>query len=289
MRTLEKLFYIAISVGLATLGYATPLFVLLLSAVLPDPEDILVRDAVEREVGLAADPGTLDDAFLRDIPGPPPQTPEPGEAVVEPVAVAPAPPPPKAEERPEPPKEEAPPPTAEEERAGADLPKDLPENPIAPGAGARGLARADQVVRQANAAGVKGPAKKGGGKGSKKQKCVDPTPGISQVGDNEYSIERQIILDLANDLDKASKLAWTAWAYNDKGKTIGFTVKKIRCGSILDQAGLQNGDIIHEINGKNVTSITQAFGAWRKVRKKDLVRVKITRKGQKMELRYHIE
>lgn len=289
MRALRKLFYMAVSVGLATLGYATPLVALLFSAVLQDPEDILVRQAVEREVGLAADEGILDDAFLRDISGPPPQTPEPGDETVQPVVVPPTPPPPPPVAKPEPPKEEAPPPTAEEEKAGEELPADLPQNPIAPKAGARALARAEAATRQANAAGVKGPTKKGGGKGSKKPKCVDPTPGIAEVGENEFSIERDIIMDLANDLDKAAKLAYTAWAYNDKGKTVGFTVKRIKCGSILDQAGLENGDIIHEINGKNVTSITAAFGAWRKVRKKDLVRVKITRKGQKMELRYHIE
>lgn len=288
MRLLRKLFYIAISIGLAVLGYATPLVALLLGAILPDPEDLMVRQAVEREVGLAPDVGTLDDAFLRDVAGPPPQTPNPGEDAVDPTPEPVVVPPPEPVKKDEPPKEEAPAPTAEQEKAGPELPKDLPQNPIAPKAGARSAAEV-RAARAASAAGVKGPTKKGGGKGSKKQKCVDPTPGIATVGENEYSIERQIILDLANDLDKASRLAWTAWAYNEKGKTIGFTVKKIRCGSILDQAGLQNGDIIHEINGKNVTSITQAFGAWRKVRKKDLVRVKITRKGEKMELRYHIE
>ena len=224
MRGARKLFYIAISIGLATLGFATPLVAMIVGALMPDPEELIIRQAVEREVGLAPDFGTLDDAYLRDVPGPPPQTPEPGED-----------------------------------------------------------------ARAAAAAGAKGATKAGGGKGSKKQKCVDPTPGIALVGDNEYSVDRQIILDLANDLERASHLAWTGWAYNDKGKTIGFTVKKIRCGSILDQVGLKNGDIIHEINGKNVTSITQAFGAWRKVCKKDLVRVKITRKGEKMEMRYHVE
>ncbi len=244
MRGARKLFYIAISIGLATLGFATPLVAMIVGALMPDPEELIIRQAVEREVGLAPDFGTLDDAYLRDVPGPPPQTPEPGEDAVDPTpAPAVAPPEPVKEPDEKPPDEKQP---SEAEKAGAQLPKDLPQNPIAPRAGDRGKSAAEiRAARAAAAAGAKGATKAGGGKGSKKQKCVDPTPGIALVGDNEYSVDRQIILDLANDLEKASHLAWTGWAYKDKGKTIWFTVKKIRCGSILHQLGLKNGDNIH--------------------------------------------
>lgn len=289
MRGARKLFYILISIGLATLGFATPLVGLVFGALMPDGEELIIRDAVQREVGLAPDYGTLDDAFLRDVPGPDPSAPDPGDEPVEPMET-PAPPEPEPVKPPIAPPAEKKAVPSETEREGAQLPEDLPKNPVSPRTQSTGRTAAEiRAARAAAAAAAKGATKKGGGQGSKKPKCVDPTPGIAQVGENEYSVERQIILDLANDLERASKLAWTGWAYNEKGKTIGFTVKKIRCGSILDQVGLKNGDIIHEINGKNVTSITQAFGAWRKVRKKDMVRVKITRKGEKMELRYHVE
>lgn len=290
MRILREIFHFSIAFLLALAGYAVPLAVLLLSALVPDPERLIIEKAPEREVGLAPDEGLLDDAFLRDTPGPAPQDPEPGEAKEapdEPVVVAPVEPKPKpkpveekeAEKEPVEEKAEAPPTEALPERADAP-PKATPN-------GAAAAARAARAERlAAERAAVK---KKGGGKGSKKQKCMDPTPGVASVGTNEWTVPRDVILMYASDLDAAAKLASVAWAHNDKGKVIGFTVKRIRCGSLLEQAGLQNGDIIHSVNGKEVRSVVNAFAAWRKVRKKDVVRVKITRKGQKMELKYQIE
>lgn len=287
-RFIRECFYFFIAFLIAVSGYAVPLVVLLMSAILPDPEQLIIEHAPEREVGLAMDEGLLDDAFLRDQPGPAPQDPDPGEAKEappEPVVQAPV--------EPDPPKKpvKEPPPEAEQDEKPTDgLVADLP---VKEGATPRAKADASALIRAARAerlAAERAAAKKkGGGKGTKKQKCADPTPGVAAIGPNEYSIEREIIMRYANDLDTASRLAYVDWARNDKGKVIGFTVKRIRCGTLLDQAGLQNGDIIHSFNGKEVKSIVNAFAAWRKVRKKEVVRVKITRKGEKIELRYHIE
>ena len=291
MRIIREMFYFSIAFLLAVSGYAVPLVVLLFSALIPDPEQLVMDKAPEREVSLAADNGLLDDAFLKDTPGPAPTDPDPGEAKdapPEPVT------PPKAEPpQPDPPKKTVKPPVEEkvEEKATDGLEADLPQRADAPTH--RATAMTAEQIRAARAeriAAVKAAtAKKGGGKGSKKQKCADPTPGVVSLGENEWSIERDIILRFSSDLDSAAKLAVVAWAYNDKGKIIGFSVRRIRCGTLLDQAGLQNGDIVQEINGKPVRSIVQAFSVWRKVRKKDVVRVKVKRKNENLELKYRIE
>lgn len=292
MRIIREMFYFSIAFLLAVSGYAVPLVVLLFSALLPDPEQLVMDKAPEREVSLAADNGLLDDAFLKDTPGPAPTDPDPGEAKSAPTEPA-TPPPPEPPPKPEPPKKADKKPVEETstDKRTDGLDADLPERADAPNH--RPTAMTAEQIRAARAeriAAVKAAtAKKGGGKGSKKQKCADPTPGVLSLGTNEWSIERDIILRFASDLDSAAKLAVVAWAYNDKGKVIGFSVKRIRCGTLLDQAGLQNGDIVQEINGKPVRSIVQAFSVWRKVRKKEIVRVKISRKGQNLELKYRIE
>ena len=124
--------------------------------------------------------------------------------------------------------------------------------------------------------------------GQKKQRCAEPTEDIVQLSENEYSITRELVMDYASDLERASRLAYVDWYENDKGKVDGFQVRHIRCGTVLDQAGLKNGDVIREVNGKAVKSIMTAWGAWRKVKKKDVVRVQVMRKGQRFEIRYHI-
>lgn len=291
MRIIREMFFFSIAFLIAVSGYAVPLVLLLFSALLPDPEQLVMDKAPEREVSLAADDGLLDDAFLKDVKGPAPTDPDPGDAKEAPPE--PVTPPPPDPPRPDPPKKvekkTAEDDAAEKETAGLDA--DLPQRADAPNH--RPTAMTAEQIRAARAERVAAlkaaSAKKGGGKGSKKQKCADPTPGVDALGENEWSIDREIIMRFASDLDSASKLAVVAWAYNDKGKVVGFSVKRIRCGTLLDQAGLKNGDIVQEINGKPVRSIVQAFSVWRKVRKKEVVRVKISRKGENLELKYRIE
>ena len=129
-------------------------------------------------------------------------------------------------------------------------------------------------------------SKKSGNSGRKR--CEEPTEQIVQLSDDSWSIERDLILFYASDLKLASKLASVAWARDDRGKIEGFSVRRIRCGTILDQAGLQSGDIVHEVNGKPVKTLVQAWGAWRKVKRKDKVRVTISRGGKKIRLEYTI-
>lgn len=124
--------------------------------------------------------------------------------------------------------------------------------------------------------------------GQKKQKCAEPTDEIQQVDDHEYTISRDLVMEYASDLERASRLAYVAWHKDEDGDIDGFVVKKIRCGTVLEQAGLQNGDVIRAVNGKQVKSIMTAWGAWRKVKKKDVVRVTVIRKGKKIELKYRI-
>lgn len=124
--------------------------------------------------------------------------------------------------------------------------------------------------------------------GQKKQRCAEPTDEIQRLDDDEYSISRELVMEYASDLERASRLAYVAWHKDKDGDIDGFVLKKIRCGTVLEQAGLQNGDVIRAVNGKQVKSIMTAWGAWRKVKKKDVVRVTVIRKGEKIELRYKI-
>lgn len=123
---------------------------------------------------------------------------------------------------------------------------------------------------------------------SKKNRCAEPIDEIQQVDDLEWAVERDWVLSYANDLNAAAKLAYVAWSRDEKGKIQGFVVKRIRCGTPLEQAGLKNGDVIQQVNGKNVRSLVQAWGAWRKVKRKEVVRLTVEREGRRIELRYRI-
>lgn len=146
-------------------------------------------------------------------------------------------------------------------------------------------------VRKPPARGLRGG--KGGAQAKAKSapkgpKCVDPTPGIVQVSEDEFEIDAAIVAHYAHDLVEASKLAYVSWAYNDAEEIIGFKVRRIRCGSPLWQAGLRNGDVITAINGRTITTIPQALKAYRKFKKKDNFRLEVLRKGETLNYRYKL-
>lgn len=145
-----------------------------------------------------------------------------------------------------------------------------PRKPIARGA------RNGKDGAQAKASAKKGP------------RCVEPTPGIVQISDEEFEIDAAIVEFYSHDLYEASKLAYVSWAYNEAEEIIGFKVRRIRCGSPLWQAGLRNGDIITSVNGRTITTIPQAFKVYRKLRKKDSFRLEVDRKGETLKFKYKL-
>lgn len=120
-------------------------------------------------------------------------------------------------------------------------------------------------------------------KSKKARKCLDQEPGIVKTGSNRYTVERSVIAPYASP-QKAEELAWTAWHTDDLGAVDGFVVKRMRCGSLLRQAGFKNGDVVLAVNGNPITTLFQGFNTWRKVRKDETFRVKVQRKSGEVEV-----
>ena len=121
------------------------------------------------------------------------------------------------------------------------------------------------------------------GRQKRSRKCLEHDPGIVKTGSNRYTVDRSVIAPYASP-QKAEELAWTAWHTDDQGEVDGFVVKRMRCGSLLRQAGFKNGDVVLAVNGNPITTLLQGFNTWRKVRKSDTFRVKVQRKSGKVEV-----
>jgi len=111
-------------------------------------------------------------------------------------------------------------------------------------------------------------------------------PFVEKTGDQTFTIDRSVIESYASDRERLFSLGWVARHEDTRGRVDGFRVGGIRCGNLLAQVGLRNRDVVHTINGKKVTSIFQALGAYRKLRRSDRVEVAITRRGEPMVLVY---
>lgn len=124
--------------------------------------------------------------------------------------------------------------------------------------------------------------------GSRRKACVEPVAGIAETGAYRYDVDRSLVDYYTSHPRESEALATTAW-HKRNGEIDGFRVKKVRCGSPLHQLGFRNGDVVHSVDGKPVTSLTQALRAFRKLRRNDTLSVKVTGyKGNRKVLRYRM-
>jgi hypothetical protein len=113
-------------------------------------------------------------------------------------------------------------------------------------------------------------------------------PKVEKTGEAAWRVERSLIEEYASDHQKLFSLAWVQKHDDARGRPDGFEVRGIRCGSLLDQVGLRNRDVVHTVNGKKVNNVLQAIAAYRKIRRHERVELEITRGGQTTHLVYEI-
>lgn len=77
--------------------------------------------------------------------------------------------------------------------------------------------------------------------------------------------------------------------YFRRGKPEGLIVSQIKSGSVFSKLGLMNGDIIANVNGKQMSSPEEAFQFYNSLKSGKAVSIEITRRGQKKMFTYDIQ
>jgi general secretion pathway protein C len=72
------------------------------------------------------------------------------------------------------------------------------------------------------------------------------------------------------------------------GKPDGFVISEIVQGSLYQQAGLLNGDVILRVNGKQVTSAAQAMSMYQALQNAAAIDLELMRAGQMKQVHYDI-
>lgn len=138
---------------------------------------------------------------------------------------------------------------------------------------------------------VKGPLQEQkGGQGDKgpEQKCLDPVPEIVMLEPGVWQVKRAYVEGYTSSMERMNTLGALYYHKGPDGRNDGFKLKGMRCGSPLHQGGFRNGDVVHRINGKLVTTLLDAITVYRKLRKDELIEVELTRAGKRRYLKYHV-
>lgn len=112
--------------------------------------------------------------------------------------------------------------------------------------------------------------------------------GIKKTGAEEYEIDRAMLEEQLQDLNKLGSQARIIPHYKD-GKSDGFKLVGIRPGSLYSFIGVRSGDVIRRVNGEELNNPSKALALYEKLRTTSNVVVDIERRGTPMSLTYNIK
>jgi general secretion pathway protein C len=111
--------------------------------------------------------------------------------------------------------------------------------------------------------------------------------GIKKVSANKYILDRKEVDRLSGDMSQF--MTQVRIVPNIvRGKASGYKLMNVKKGSLVEGVGLQNGDIVKEINGKPIDKPEAAFGAYQQLKDEGRFVIEIERKGKREILSYDI-
>lgn len=112
--------------------------------------------------------------------------------------------------------------------------------------------------------------------------------GVKKVGEDSWVIDRNEIDKTLANLNSIAMQARIVPSFKN-GESNGFKLFAIRPGSVYSKLGIQNGDIIHKINGFAINSPDKALEIYQKLKSARSVEIELTRRGKGKKLNYRIE
>ncbi|MEZ4845876.1 MAG: type II secretion system protein GspC [Bdellovibrionota bacterium] len=109
-----------------------------------------------------------------------------------------------------------------------------------------------------------------------------------KVDGNKVTISKAKVDSTLQDLNQVIQQARMVPNY-ENGQVDGFKVFGIRSGSIFQDLGLQNGDVINNINGTQIDSLEKALPMLQLLKTESSYTIDITRKGAKQTMSINIQ
>ena len=112
-------------------------------------------------------------------------------------------------------------------------------------------------------------------------------PNVEDLGDNKYRIPRATVEHSITNLSSLFTQI-RAMPNIQNGKTNGFALSEIEPGSVFDEMGIQEGDVIRNVNGQPITDPAQAMNMLSALRNQSQINIQILRDGEPVTLNYQI-
>mgnify|MGYP006294473983 CR=1 FL=1 len=110
---------------------------------------------------------------------------------------------------------------------------------------------------------------------------------VTKVKSGEYEIARAEIDNVLSNMSKLATQARIVPSFKN-GKANGFKLFSIRPDSLYAKIGIQNGDIVQQINGYEINSPDKALEIYSKLKDAQTITVDLLRRGKSRTMTYNI-
>jgi type II secretion system protein C len=151
------------------------------------------------------------------------------------------------------------------------------------------LGEKDQVLRKKEIASTAGERRAGAGMAEQQTppSAPGPAPRPRPLSRPPAAGPTGSAADLASLLTQARVIPHAT--AGNSGKPDGVVINEIQPGSLFESAGLANGDVIQEVNGKAVSGVNDLVAMYRDLKPGTSLTVKVTRAGRQVVLNHTVE
>jgi general secretion pathway protein C len=145
------------------------------------------------------------------------------------------------------------------------------------------IRRQDGTLERLTTAKEEGPKKKS----TTKSKTDSSDDGVSKDG-NKYIVDQEVFDELLKNPEKLYSQIRAVPHKDANGEIDGYRLSGIRRKSIFYKLGVKNGDIVHNVNGKSLNSMSSALDAFNSLQSSREFSFDLTRRRKQQTMEYEV-
>jgi general secretion pathway protein C len=123
-----------------------------------------------------------------------------------------------------------------------------------------------------------------GAKGAKKGKW----DGVEKDGETKFTIDQETFNKILENPDKLAGQIRAVPHTGDNGKIDGYRLSGIKRSSLFRKLGIKNGDVVHAVNGHDLTSMSSALSAFESLQTERNFNFDVTTRKKKKTYEYEV-
>jgi general secretion pathway protein C len=111
---------------------------------------------------------------------------------------------------------------------------------------------------------------------------------VRQADAETYVLDRERVNDLISNVNQFMTQL-RVQPFFMQGVPAGYQISEIKLGSVIEQIGLKNGDVVQSVNGIPITKPEQAFAAYQQLRNESQITLEVRRGNSSQTLTYELK